>query len=169
MATLRRRRAGDPSKAEAKARDPDAVRSAAITLLARRDFASGELRLKLESRGFDKAVITALIAELTEERVLDDARYTEHYVAYHAERGHGPLRIAAELRSIGVADTLIDAAVATGPDWRALAREVRVRKFGAESPQEWAEKTRQARFLQYRGFSSDHLRIATGADFYADS
>jgi regulatory protein len=110
-----------------------------------------------------------VIAELTADRVLDDARYAEQYVAYHAERGYGPVRIAAELRSIGVAEALIDAALAAGPDWRTLAREVRTRKFGAESPQKWAEKTRQARFLQYRGFSSDHIRAATGADFDADS
>jgi regulatory protein len=169
MGSFRRRRAGDPAKAEAKARDPDAARASAIAQLARRDFASGELRLKLESQGYDKALIATLIAELTEERVLNDARYAEHYVAYHAERGHGPLRIAADLRSFGVADTLVDAALATGPDWRALAREVRTRKFGAEPPEDWTEKTRQARFLQYRGFSSDHIRAATGADFDADS
>jgi regulatory protein len=166
---FRRRRAGDPSKAEAKARDPDAARAAAISQLARRDFASGELRLKLESQGYDKAVVAALIAELIEERALDDARYAEHYVAYHVQRGHGPVRIAADLRSLGVSDVLIDVALATGPDWRTLARQVRVRKFGAEAPQEWTEKTRQARFLQYRGFSSDHIRAATGADFDADS
>lgn len=169
MGTFRRRRAGDPAKAEAKARDPDAVRRTAIAQLARRDFASGELRLKLESQGYDKGLVAALIAELTQERVLDDARYAEHYVAYHAERGYGPLRIAAELRSQGVPDALVDSALGTGPDWRKLAHEVRIRKFGAETPEEWTEKTRQARFLQYRGFSSDHIRAATGADFDADS
>jgi regulatory protein len=169
MGAFRRRRAGAPAKAEAKVRDPDAARQAAIAQLARRDFASGELRLKLESQGYDKALVAALIAELTQERALDDVRYAEHYVAYHAERGHGPLRIAAELRSLGVPDPLIDAALGTGPDWRKLAHEVRIRKFGAETPEEWAEKTRQARFLQYRGFSSDHIRAATGADFDADS
>lgn len=169
MAAFRRRRAKDPAKAQAKARDPDAARASAIAQLARRDFATSELRLKLESQGYDKALVAALIAELTEERTLDDARYAEHYVAYHAERGYGPLRIAADLRSLGVPDPLIDSALGTGPDWRQLAQEVRTRKFGAETPEEWAEKTRQARFLQYRGFSSDHIRAATGADFDADS
>src|SRR6185437_11793247 len=79
MGAFRRRRAGAPAKAEAKVRDPDAARQAAIAQLARRDFASGELRLKLESQGYDKALVATLIAELTEERVLDDARYAEHY------------------------------------------------------------------------------------------
>jgi regulatory protein len=36
-------------------------------------------------------------------------------------------------------------------------------------PESWPEKARQARFLQYRGFSSDHIRAALGADFDSDS
>ena len=169
MGTLRRRRAGDPAKAEAKARDPEAARLAAMAQLARRDFATGELRQKLESQGFHREVAAAVVAELIEERALDDGRYAENYVSYHADRGHGPLRIAADLKALGVPSNLVEAALAAGPDWRVLAGEVRTRKFGAETPEEWTEKTRQARFLQYRGFSSDHIRAATGADFDPDS
>jgi regulatory protein len=147
------------------ATDPEAVRTAAITLLARRDFASGELREKLRSRGYDLTVAAGVVAELAEERLLDDARYAENYVAYHAGRGHGPVRIGADLRSFGLPSELVATALAAGQDWRALARELRTRKFGPEAPADWAEKVRQARFLQYRGFSSDHIRAATGADF----
>lgn len=142
---------------------------AAVALLSRRDFASGELRQKLESQGFDTTLVAAVLADLMSERALDDGRYAENYVAYHAGRGQGPLRIAADLRALGVAETLIEAALAGGPDWRQLARDVRTHKFGAEPPRDWTEKTRQARFLQYRGFSSDHIRAATGADFDPDS
>ena len=141
----------------------------AVSLLARRDFASGELRQKLGSQGYDREVAATVVATLSEERMLDDARYAENYVAYHAGRGQGPIRIGADLRSLGVPATLVEAALDTGPDWRELARTVRIRKFGAEPPEEWTEKTRQARFLQYRGFSSDHIRAATGADFDPDS
>ena len=169
MGTFRRKRAGDPAAAAAKAHDPEAARITAVSLLARRDFASGELRQKLGSQGYDAAVAAAVVAELTEERMLDDARYAENYVAYHVGRGHGPLRIGADLRSLGVPATLVEAALGTGPDWRELARTVRTRKVGAEPPEDWTEKTRQARFLQYRGFSSDHIRAATGADFDPDS
>ena len=169
MGALRRRRAGDPAKAEVKARDPEAARLSAIALLARRDYASGELRQKLVFQGYNPAVIEAVVADLVAERALDDARYAQNYVMYHAGRGHGPLRIAADLRALGVGDPLIEAALAGGPDWRVLAREVRARKFGDEPPEEWTERTRQARFLQYRGFSSDHIRAATGADFDPDS
>ena len=56
-------------------------------------------------------------------------------------------------------------ALQAGPDFAALCRDVRRRRFGAELPAEWKERARQSRFLQYRGFSSDHIRSAFGPDF----
>ena len=148
--------------------DAQAIRAAALTLLARRDWLTGELSAKLQASGADGQAIAAVIAELLEEHLLDDARYAERYVASRAERGQGPLRIAADLSSLGASRELIDASIASGPDWRAVAGAVRRRKFGAAPPDSWAEKARQARFLQYRGFSSDHIRAATGADLEPD-
>src|SRR2546430_4325773 len=94
--------------------------------------------------------------------VLDDRRFAENYVNWHAGRGQGPIRIAAQLRRCGLPEALVDAALAGGPDWQALARRARSARFGPQPPASWAEKARQARFLQYRGFSSDHIRAATG-------
>ncbi|MGH8295103.1 MAG: regulatory protein RecX [Steroidobacteraceae bacterium] len=150
------------------AADPEAIRTAALTLLARRDWLTGELGAKLRSAGGDPQGIAAVIAELAQERLLDDARCAQRYVTSRAERGQGPLRIAADLTSLGAARELIAAAIESGPDWRALASAVRRRKFGAVPPDSWAEKARQARFLQYRGFSADHIRAATGADLEPD-
>jgi regulatory protein len=141
-----------------------ATRVAAIALLARRDFASRELSERLIKGGFEEAMAASVVTELLGEGVLDDGRYAQNYVTYHAGRGQGPVRIAAELRRRGLAAELIEAALATGPDWRALARKVCRAKFGSRPPSSWAERARQARFLQYRGFSSDHIRAATGAE-----
>ena len=156
-----------PIRPEA-ATDPQAIRTAALSLLARRDWLTGELSAKLQAAGGEPQATAAVIAELVQERLLDDARYAERYVASRAERGQGPVRITAELASLGAKRELIEAAIAAGPDWRAVAGQVRRRKFGAQPPDSWAEKARQARFLQYRGFSSDHIRAATGADLEPD-
>ena len=154
-----------PKAANAQQRtDPAAVRTAAVGLLARRDFAGAELRAKLCSRGFEDGAAGQVIAELAARGVLDDRRFAENYVSWHAARGQGPIRIAAQLRSRGLPEALIDAALASGPDWQALARRARTARFGRQPPASWADKARQARFLQYRGFSSDHIRAATGAD-----
>src|SRR5438552_17554518 len=142
--------------------DPAAARGMAIGMLACRDYASGELRERLQRKGFNAEVIEVTVADLIGERALDDARYAGNYVSYCAGRGQGPLRIAEELRTLGLTSDLIEMALAAGPDWRALAADIRNRKFGPEPPADWPEKARQARFLQYRGFSSDHIRLALG-------
>jgi regulatory protein len=141
-----------------------AARAVAIGLLARRDFASNELREKLDAKGFAPAAAAVVIADLTSTGLLNDERYARNYVAYHAGRGQGPVRIAVELRRRGLAAESIDAALVSGPDWNALARRVCRAKFGSQPPANWAQRARQARFLQYRGFSSDHIRAATGAE-----
>ena len=153
-----------PAAAHQPGDDPQAARAAAVKLLARRDYSSAELRAALEARAWEGALLEELLAALAREGVLDDARFAGNYASYHAARGQGPVRIAAELRRRGVAESLIDAALAQEPDWAARARAARRAKFGAQPPASWPEKARQARFLQYRGFSADHIRTATGAD-----
>jgi regulatory protein len=160
---LKARSAGAPPSAT-----PDGARPAAVALLARRDFASGELAGRLQADGYSAEAVAAVIADLLAERILDDARFAGHYVAYHAQRGQGPRRIAMDLGTRGVAPAHIEAALAAGPDWAALAREVRTRRFGSTAPETWAEKAKQGRFLQYRGFSSDHIRSALGPDFESE-
>jgi regulatory protein len=153
---------------DSKACDARAVRNAAVALLARRDFATVALCRRLESSGYDSAVVGAAVAALARERLVDDARFGENYVIFHANRGQGPVRIGADLKAVGLPSELIDTALAAGPDWRARAQAVRSRKFGPELPQSWPDKSRQARFLQYRGFSADHIRAALGTDFNLD-
>ena len=144
--------------------DARSAHQAAVALLARRDFAGGELAAKLTARGFDPGVARKVVTELGEQGVLDDGRFAINYVAFHAARGQGPLRISALLRAAGVDQALAEAALADGTDWLALARRARAARFGPQVPVKWEERARQARFLQYRGFSADHIRAATGAD-----
>jgi regulatory protein len=165
---MKMRRARKIRAAPEKAADPHAVRIAAVAMLAGRDFASGELQEKLTAQGYDRDIAAEAVAELVEGGILNDARYAEHYVAHHANRGQGSVRISGDMKALGLPAELIETALATHSSWPALAREVRIRKFGLEVPSTWAEKGRQARFLQYRGFSSDHIRAAFDGDFDPD-
>ena len=63
----------------------------------------------------------------------------------------------------------MDKAADDGPDFMALARAARRRKFGPEIPKDRKERSRQARFLQYRGFSTDHIRAVLEGDPDDDS
>jgi len=141
---------------------------AAVALLARRDYGSAELTALLRNKGFAASAVHAVVSDLIEHRFVDDARYASHRTSYQAERGHGPLRIRRDLRNLGLDTSVIDDAIAEGRDWASQAREVRIRRFGLEIPASGREKARQARFLQYRGFSADHIRSALGAHIEVD-
>ena len=145
-----------------KASDPKSAHAFAIAYLARRDFSAADLRRKLKDRGFAESAIEPVLAELEASNVINDDRYGENVVAYRARRGQGPARIRQELKRSGLGSEAIqstmDKAKDDGPDFISLARAARARKFGQELPKDWKERSRQARFLQYRGFSTDHIR-----------
>lgn len=127
-----------------------------------------ELAAKLKDRGFDPHLVTELIAALQRERLLNDARYAEQFVSYHAARGQGPIRIGRELRTFKLDAELIDRFLDEGQDWVARAREARQKKFGRAIPESYTEKAKQARFLQYRGFTGSQIRSALGTDIDID-
>jgi len=157
---VRRPRKPDAAAGEA---DERTVRTAALALLAGRDFGRAELAGRLEKRGYPVEVIAAVVAALVAERLLSEERFTGQFVRQHAARGHGPVRIRMDLRERGVADADIDDALdAAAEDWTAIARETRRKRFGAAGPADWHERARQGRFLQYRGFSAEQIRAALG-------
>jgi regulatory protein len=134
----------------------------AYALLSRRDHAVAELASRLVDKGHAGPVVASLMASLQERGYLNDERFAAHFVSAHAARGHGPQRIRRELENLGVGSEWVAAALAGGHDWVDLARSLRRRRFGPEAPASWPEKARQMRFLQYRGFSPDHIQSALG-------
>jgi regulatory protein len=144
--------------------DSRAARGKALDALARRDYASVQLRSKLVEDGFDAAVVDALIERLQTEKLLDDRRYLENFVTYHAGRGQGPNRVRADLVRLGVAKEEAEAALGAYPDWPAQLNRARQKKFGSSRPTNYADRQRQARFLAYRGYTGALIRTALGVD-----
>ena len=135
------------------------MRATAMNLLARREHSTQELRDKLLARGFEDDVITPALQTLSREGLLSDERFTESFIHSRVDRGSGPLKIRAELRQRGVADELITAWLDERDQvWLERAEAVRCKKFGSTLPVEYKEKARQARFLQYRGFTPEQTR-----------
>ena len=120
------------------------------------------------AQGYEPETVQGVVAELGERGFVNDERYAQQYVALHADRGHGPLRIGRELSQLGLDSGLIDAALVGGEDWAQRARELRIRRFGLAVPAGWPAKAKQARFLQYRGFSNDHIRAALDSEVSDD-
>jgi regulatory protein len=166
-----RRPGGKAPISELDSGDPNHSFSYAIALLARRDYSSEELRRKLADRGYLEHAIEPVVEELIATNKVNDERYGQNVVAYRARRGHGPARIRGELQKSGLSRSAIDEVVKgeEAPDFLALARAARTRKFGPEIPKDRKERARQARFLQYRGFSNDHIRAALDGDPEGDA
>lgn len=130
------------------------LRDRALRLLTRREHSRCELQRKLAPFAEDPAEIGALLDRLEIEGWLSDARAAEAAVAGRRHK-FGGLRIAYDLRRKGVADELIESAVAKVRDSELdAARGVWQRKFG-ELPKSAAERGRQYRFLLSRGFGAD--------------
>src|SRR5690606_213044 len=99
--------------------------------------------------------------KLGAKRLVSDERFVSTFVHHHAKRGQGPVRIRTELRQQGIAADAVDEALRSADvDWEAVALEVRRRKFGSGPPRSVAERAKQSRFLQYRGFTADQIRAA---------
>jgi len=155
--------------AERAALDEPACTRAALELLARREHSRRELVRKLGARGFPDDVIAPVPDELERTGALANVRFTDSFVRSRIAKGQGPQRIRAELTQRGIADAEADDGLrAADVDWRATIRAVRAKRFGPELPRDYAERARQARFLQYRGFDSAQIRAALEFDGDSD-
>ncbi len=133
------------------------IRNKAMDLLARREHSRRELERKLSQRFPDEeTLIDSVLTRLADENLQSDFRYAEAFLAARSGRGQGPQRIRAELRQCGVAEAQIDQVMLQSEiDWLALAKQVVARKYGGKPCNDYGEKARRSRFLQYRGFDSD--------------
>jgi regulatory protein len=165
VATLKR--PDIPGRREVDPLDARAARVAALDALARRDHASTELQRKLRDKGYDGRVVDELIERLIAEKLLDDRRYLQNFVAYHAARGQGPNRVRADLRKLGLTDA--ESSLDDYPDWVAHLKRARQKKFGTSLPTNYADRQRQARFLAYRGYTGAQIRAALGFDTELDA
>jgi regulatory protein len=161
-----RRDGRKPSLSENQAYDLNHAFDYAVALLARRDYTTFELKKKLAERGYTEHAYEVVVDDLESMGKVDNDRYGQNLVAYRARRGHGPVRIRSQLQKSGLSRSAVDEAIKgeDSPDFAALARQARIRKFGPEIPEDRKERARQARFLQYRGFSTDHIRAALAGD-----
>lgn len=139
--------------------DPASLRERALRLLARREHSRAELERKLAQTGFGHRDIAPLLDEFEGKNWLSDRRFAESYVADHRARA-GSIKLAHDLRQRGVDDALIEAVLSENRDSEPeRARKVWEKKFGA-TPASPAEKARQIRFMQSRGFAPDVIRHA---------
>lgn len=141
----------------------DSLRERALRLLARREHSRAELERKLASSAESAEALAAVLDDLASRRLLSDERYAEMRLGARSAR-FGNARLAQELRTQGVADELIEAALEGCDDEFKRARDVWQRKFKALPGADAASRAKQMRFLMSRGFSAETVRRVLRGD-----
>lgn len=135
------------------------LRTRALGMLARREHSRLELERKLAQYTQNPAELSGLLDDFEHRGWLSEQRVVEQVTASRRRR-FGAARIAHELRQKGITEEAIGAALPALRDGELeTARTVWRKKFGT-APHTAADRARQVRFLQGRGFTLETaLRI----------
>lgn len=137
----------------------------AMRLLAAREHSQHELRRKLSQKGHEPDAIESVIEQLAAQGLQSDERFIESFVNSHRERGKGPKRIRLELQQHQLPYELIEKHInERATDWREQALRVKLKKFGQAPIEDIKERSKQTRFLEYRGFTHDQISAVLGED-----
>jgi regulatory protein len=132
-----------------------------LKLLARREYSEAELTAKLLAKGHAAAAVSDVTDQLTAVGEISDARFAQCVIRRRLASGYGPRRVRWELRSRGVADSIIDEQLAQlDEDWCALIVALRQKRFGEGRAEHQRAQAREVRFFEARGFTLDHIRRA---------
>lgn len=148
-----------------KNRPEPSLRARALRLLARREHSRLELQRKLAPYAQDPGEIENLIGDLVRRGWLSEQRVVEQLI--HAHRGKfGSQRIRQQLLDKGIDEEQVARALPLLREGDIeAARAVWQRKFRGKLPCGMAERAKQVRFMQSRGFALETvLRIIRGDD-----
>jgi regulatory protein len=150
-----------------KVADDSDLYASALRALMRRAYSVHEMKEYLGKRAADQSGVTVVVTHLRDQGYLDDAKYARDYARLHANsRRQGRFRITRELRSRGVPDEHIDAAldsVFAETDESALVRTRIQRKITSlrgpsNKPIEQKKIASLFRSLIAAGFPTDLIR-----------
>lgn len=135
------------------------LKGRALRYLSMREHSRLELGRKLARYAQEGEDVEAVLDALEAAKLLSETRFAESLVHRRAAR-FGNQRILTELQSHRIADeSLAGVREQLAGDEAARARAVWERKYG-RLPVDAAERAKQMRFLQQRGFSHGAIRAA---------
>jgi regulatory protein len=133
----------------------------AMSLCARREYCSEDIRVKLDSWGINNPDADNIISRLIRENFINDKRYAEAFVKdkYHHNKW-GKVKIASQLRAKRIASEVIDSVLATVDEdqYRQAIRDILAshRKF-IKAKNQFDLKGKLMRFGLSKGFESHIL------------
>ncbi|HZW12828.1 MAG TPA: recombination regulator RecX [Noviherbaspirillum sp.] len=135
------------------------LKARALKYLSAREHSRLELSRKLSRYAQEGDDVETLLDALESAKLLSQSRFSESLVHRRAAR-FGNNRILSELQTHGIdGEALSDIKASLQQDEVQRAQEVWRRKF-AHAPADAAERAKQMRFLQQRGFSHSAIQAA---------
>ena len=132
----------------------------AIRYLSYREYAIEELRTKLLKKFDSELEVAQVLEQLLSDDLLSEQRFAESYIRARVNKGYGPEHIRSELMQKGLAKWAIDQALKDSEFvWSEEVYKVWVKKFNQAPNDNMQDRVRQWRFLQYRGFSNEHIKM----------
>ncbi|TNF69651.1 MAG: regulatory protein RecX [Gammaproteobacteria bacterium] len=134
----------------------------AISLLAKREYATKELKEKLRKYHLDNQEIDSLLIELAEKGFQSDYRFAESFVRFNISQNRGRYRILGELKQKGIGSDLFEEVIdKIKPNWNVLCLN-RVGKYinSNETLNDFKLVEKLKRYLVYHGFSFDEINEA---------
>jgi regulatory protein len=127
----------------------------AFRLLSRRARSETEIAEALAARGASRTTAGRVLGRLRALGYIDDEKLAAEWTDRWKERGFGALRIQAELRKSGIAETIVEAVNFDDREERARAKALLSRRFSEHDLAERRGVARAARFLAGRGFTPE--------------
>jgi len=130
-----------------------------IRMLSMREHSFFELRRKQIQKKFSEEDVDWVLERLISEGFQSDSRFVEQYIRSRGNKGYGPSRIKLELKEKGInAEQIALGMEESEIDWFDLVKDVKNKKFKGKAALDWNEKSKQMKFLEYRGFTHEHIR-----------
>ena len=133
------------------------VYNKALDLLSRREHSQKEIKLKLQKKFKNSEEIYEVIEKLVANNIINDTRFTEHYINSRKRRGFGSKKISYELLSKGINESIIDEVLSNTDDWKELAKKEFNKKYKDGPSDDFKIKSKKKNFLLNRGFSFEEI------------
>ena len=145
-----------------KVKDPEInnnIHQIALNYLARSEHTRLTLREKLLRKGFSQQSVASVLDILIEQGFLNEQRFCEAFIQKRIKQGYGPVRIAAEGHQYGLSKEIIFSQLPQNKEfWVVTTQKVLQKKF--RTSHQPKEQLRKIRYLQYRGFTHDQIKMA---------
>jgi len=141
--------------------DKTKLRNRALYWLSKRDYSIKDFSTKLDKVCELDELKQALLVDFIARDWLNEQRYMQGFVRSKLAAGLGQRRIVQELQQHGIKSSDSNLYLEQlEVDWFEQAKNTYLRKYGETPVDDYREKSKRYRYMQYRGFDSDQIQYS---------